>query len=663
MKRLHLLFLLALIPLISIAQQNKLDSLKIEFKKTTQDTTKARLLSEIGIAAYYVNSDLAKKHNDTLINFSKGVSDKHLAQGYKMRGVFFLLASDYDNASIWYVKALELAKKNKDKNGEAGFLSSLGDLNARQGNNDIAVDYYLQSINLFKEIDKEVKSIGTYSNLATILSSNNKILRANEYLIEALKIADKYNSDKSYLVHRSIGANYIKLVQYEKAEFHLLKALDLAKKVEDTFTVGMINQSLSVMYDGSLNDYNKALFHAEQSLHHFKLVNNINGMINSYNGIGQQNFQLGNIKKAKKNYLKGFELASKTKDTNALIITNYHLAELFANQGNITQANKHFTDGGNLGGNEYKMYFKNHFWKIGNAFAESKNFKQAYENVKSFAVLSDSLYKENGVDKVIELETKYKTEQKEKENLQLKADNLEQEQLTQQANAQKKMFGIGLLASLLTLGVFAFFYRKNKRQKSIIETLQKELHHRIKNNLSIIDTFIEVAKEEFNDSKFETKLTELQNRIDSINEVHQQLYQSHDVTNLNLKKYIDTLAQNINASFSDSNIHLKTSIDDDLNINADKSFSVGLIVNEFLTNSYKYAFDNSDGEIQIGMKENMQQYELTLSDNGKGLPKDFDIKKTDSFGLRIMKLLTEQLNGTFNLSNSNGVTLQIKFPK
>ena len=290
MKHLNLLLVFLFIPLLSISQQKKLDSLKIEFNKAVQDTTKARLLAEIGIAAYYVNSDLAKKHNDTLIEFSKGVSDKFLAQGYKMKGVFFLLASDYENSSIWYKKALELAKMNKDKNGEAGFLSSLGDLNGRQGNADIAVDYYLQSINLYKEIDMEVKSIGTYSNLATVLSSKNEIIKANEYLIEALAIAEKHNSDKSYLVHRSIGANYIKLLQYEKADFHLLKALDLAKKVEDIFTVGMINQSLSVMYDGNYDNYEKSLYHAEQSLYHFKLVNNTNGIINAYNGIGQCKF-------------------------------------------------------------------------------------------------------------------------------------------------------------------------------------------------------------------------------------------------------------------------------------------------------------------------------------------------------------------------------------
>ena len=119
MKHLNLLLVFLFIPLLSISQQKKLDSLKIEFNKAVQDTTKARLLAEIGIAAYYVNSDLAKKHNDTLIEFSKGVSDKFLAQGYKMKGVFFLLASDYENSSIWYKKALELAKMNKDKNGEA----------------------------------------------------------------------------------------------------------------------------------------------------------------------------------------------------------------------------------------------------------------------------------------------------------------------------------------------------------------------------------------------------------------------------------------------------------------------------------------------------------------------------------------------------------------
>ena len=86
-------------------------------------------------------------------------------------------------------------------------------------------------------------------------------------------------------------------------------------------------------------------------------------------------------------------------------------------------------------------------------------------------------------------------------------------------------------------------------QKEVIETLQKDLHHRVKNNLAIINRFIDVIKEEFNDKAFDTKLVELQNRIASINEVHQQLYNNKDAAKLGVKKYIEKLTQNIENTF------------------------------------------------------------------------------------------------------------------
>lgn len=242
-----------------------------------------------------------------------------------------------------------------------------------------------------------------------------------------------------------------------------------------------------------------------------------------------------------------------------------------------------------------------------------------------------------------------------------------QEQFAQNEISTKNRNIITLISILVILSLLIstlfFFYRRNKKQKEVIESLQKELHHRIKNNLSIIDTFIEVAKEEFEDPKFSKKLTELQNRIDSINEVHQQLYKNKDVTNLNLKNYVDTLAKNVESSFSNNKITIEKTVKDQLHLHADKSFPVGLIINEFLTNSYKYAFDSNEGKVKIEMNDLGSDYQLLLSDNGKGLPENFDLKTSDTFGLRIMKLLTEQLNGEFRLSNNNGVNLIINFPK
>jgi len=307
-----------------------------------------------------------------------------------------------------------------------------------------------------------------------------------------------------------------------------------------------------------------------------------------------------------------------------------------------------------------------------------KNYEKSLYYLKKYKAINDSILIRQRDSNVSEIETKYQTEKKEKENLQLKADNAEQVLSLEKEKNNKWILGSGLLSvSLLSL-VFWKKYKSEEKakkiitlqkdeiveQKEVIETLQKDLHHRVKNNLAIINRFIDVVKEEFNNEAFDAKLIELQNRISSINEVHQQLYNNNDATKLGLKKYIDKLKQNIENTFSNENITVKQSIDDCVNLKADKSFPVGLIINEFLTNSFKYAFPDSEkGIISININESVNHYNIELADNGKGFPKGFEGSNSKTFGLRIMKLLTQQINGTFNIDGSNGVKLNIQFPK
>lgn len=315
----------------------------------------------------------------------------------------------------------------------------------------------------------------------------------------------------------------------------------------------------------------------------------------------------------------------------------------------------------NLISRETKMsIYKN----LSSVYEGKKDFKKSLMYFTKFKNVNDSILIDKRDSNVTEIETKYQTEKKEKENLQLKADKAEQELLLEKENKRKWYFALGLLVALLTLGVFIFYYKRNQEQKTVIENLQKDLHHRVKNNLAIIDALIDDIKDEFDNEKFKTKLTELQNRIDSINEVHSQLYLNTDITNLKLKKYVEKLANNVQQSFAKENIVIKQDIDNALKLNVDKSFPVGLIINEFLTNSFKYAFDDDKkGIVTVSIIEKAQTYLLTLSDNGKGFPKDFDISKLDSFGLDVMKLLSKQLKGTFLLDGTNGVNLNIEFPK
>lgn len=198
----------------------------------------------------------------------------------------------------------------------------------------------------------------------------------------------------------------------------------------------------------------------------------------------------------------------------------------------------------------------------------------------------------------------------------------------------------------------------------MVETLQKELHHRMKNNLSFIDLFINLAKTKFPDQVYQTKLNELQNRMRSMFEVHKQLFKKDDVTSVKAKNYIDTLVQNVQEAYAQDNITIDNGTHTDETILANTSFPVGLIVNEFVTNSYKYAFDNDEqGIITIELTSDHSNYHLTLKDNGKGLPKNFNIEELDSFGMETIQLLTKEYKGTFNIDGLDGVLMNITLPK
>ena len=209
--------------------------------------------------------------------------------------------------------------------------------------------------------------------------------------------------------------------------------------------------------------------------------------------------------------------------------------------------------------------------------------------------------------------------------------------------------------------------RKNAEQnllKSLEEKdmLLKEIHHRVKNNLQIISSLLHLQSdnikhtEEFNAEIFK----ESQDRIRSIALIHEKLYSSENFGEVNIKDYLTTLASSLVRSYR---INTKVKIDaENIYLNIDKSVTCGLIINELLTNSLKHAFhDNSDGQIHIQFLRQNSHYELIVKDNGMGLSEDFDIDNTNTFGLKLVKRLTQQLEGTINYEVNNGTMFKIDF--
>ena len=198
------------------------------------------------------------------------------------------------------------------------------------------------------------------------------------------------------------------------------------------------------------------------------------------------------------------------------------------------------------------------------------------------------------------------------------------------------------------------------------EVLLKEVHHRVKNNMQVISSILNLQSSYVTDSYALNLLKESQNRIKTMAYIHESLYQNKTFTSINFSEYITTLTNNILQSYAASTQSVRLELDiQKIILNLDTSIPAGLIINELVTNSIKHAFNElNEGIIYINLHTKDNVLFLEVSDNGKGFPKDIDFKNTNSLGLQLVNTLVEQLNGKLELSGNKdgGTSFYINFP-
>jgi len=198
------------------------------------------------------------------------------------------------------------------------------------------------------------------------------------------------------------------------------------------------------------------------------------------------------------------------------------------------------------------------------------------------------------------------------------------------------------------------------------EQLLKEIHHRVKNNLQIVSSLLNLQSENVEDQRFLALIRESRNRIYSMALVHEMLYASRDLSHIRIQEYIRRLGQNIHESFLKPNreIEFVYEINAELAFDIDRMIPIGLILNEVISNANKYAFPDRDGTITISLQYLENEYYLSITDNGVGLPPDFDIGRNANLGMQLIFMLAEQLEGlAILLPQKTGTGFLICFPK
>ncbi|WP_309496888.1 7TM diverse intracellular signaling domain-containing protein [Sulfurovum sp.] len=193
----------------------------------------------------------------------------------------------------------------------------------------------------------------------------------------------------------------------------------------------------------------------------------------------------------------------------------------------------------------------------------------------------------------------------------------------------------------------------------IKELLLKEVHHRVKNNLQIILSIIRLQNDEINDEAVKKKFINLENRINAISKTYNMLLIKDDLEEIDMQEYIDSLLLDIQGTFHFTSQDITISTDIDAMIPLRESVYIGLIINELVTNTYKYAFDNNEGTIAISLKQTKKEYLLVIEDNGKG----YSIEKNhQTLGLKLISILVyDQLGGVMETHTNSHTKYIIRF--
>jgi two-component system, sensor histidine kinase PdtaS len=305
------------------------------------------------------------------------------------------------------------------------------------------------------------------------------------------------------------------------------------------------------------------------------------------------------------------------------------------------------------------------------------NYLNALREYKLTRIAQDSIYNLRKTNQFAELQIQYEIEAKDKNIELLQQKDKVQLSALRQSNFMKKVTLAGILVMLVvTALVYSLYRNKQKANKEINEKnraleqlvrdkdwLVKEIHHRVKNNFHIVASLLEIQSSYLKNKEALSAIKESQHRIHSMSIIHQKLYQSDTLSTIHMPEYIYELVEYLRESYAiRENIGFSLQIEN-IELNHASAITLGLILNEAITNAIKYAFARTkNGKISISLSHiSDSQILLSITDNGRGLPIDFDAKIGASMGMELLRGLTDDLGGSFSIETNEGTHIKVIF--
>lgn len=634
----YLILILILLCSIRVSAQNpELDSLRNVLTVSKEDSTLFDANRLVAINLWEPYPDSAILYGNRALEIAKKLGDNSkIAMGYQTIGVAYDYKDNLDSCLFYLNEGLAVYKTADNTEGASHILS------------DIAIAYYFRG-------NYELALRNHFTALEFRQQSGNKRF-----------IAISYNN---------IGLVYRSRKEYGNAAAYYQKSLEIKKSIRDE--QGILNSLINI---GSAfqnqGKYDSALFYANESLKQAVKIDARDDMLASQVNLGAAMVNLGRYDEALV-LLKDVEKKSlATNVKNNLFSVYESLGDVYFNKEQFTEADVYYRKGLDISSKASRMEQKSIFLRklAKNSFSRG-DFREAYEFSEQSKQISDTLFTEENSRQINEMAAIYETGEKGKRIEKLNSENVVSAALAQRRKKERNYF---ILASVLLLGMAGLAYgaftsnRKKKEQlavkNNIIEKslkekefLMKEIHHRVKNNLQVVSSLLKLQSHYIKDEQAQEAVNDSRNRVQSMALIHQNLYQEDNLTGIDVEDYIGKLCENL---FQSYNIHpqrIKLIRDiPPLNLDVDIVVPLGLILNELITNSLKYAFPGDrNGSIRIELKEEGTLLRLKVYDNGIGLPEGFHEKFQQTFGYKMITAFIQKLKGDINIYSEEGTKVEV----
>jgi len=358
---------------------------------------------------------------------------------------------------------------------------------------------------------------------------------------------------------------------------------------------------------------------------------------------------------------------------------NNQLAHICFRQGNFLKAREYlemyFSDPLNVDrrlSNDVANYRT--LVRIDSALGDKASALQHYEK---YVQLLDSNFRITKIRQAEELQVLYNTQGKEKEIAALNQQAILKDANLKQATLVRNLTLAGI-AGMIVIAILLYRQNRLRKRSSLLisqkneqlqelltdrEWLLKEIHHRVKNNLQIVTSLLSSQAVYINNEAAQAAIQDSKRRVYAMSLIHQKLYQSNNIATISMPGYVNELVMHVQTSLGTGNRIVVQQNISPLNLDVSQAIPLGLIINECVVNSIKYAFpDGRSGMISISLQtDDADHLLLTIADNGIGLPQNFDITEQNSLGMELVRGLAKQLKGHLNIESGNGLHIVIRF--